>query len=158
MANEKKRMIKGISLVPARTNVLYLIVLFWRVKVSQCHTKSIWNMTWCEWWHCQREDKLSLAEVSIAWSTVCDLGSLLPKVAVYSEHFADLVCVRACLCPSRQLFWHQCQITVLTSLWHWPRCGTPLYAHVWRFLMSSILRPYTGMHIYWHIDIVVINP
>ena len=38
----------------------------------------------------------------------------------------------------------------------WPRCRTPLYAHIWRSLMSSILSPYLGMPIYGHI--VVIHP
>ena len=26
----------------------------------------------------------------------------------------------------------------------WPRCRTPLYAHIWRSLMSSLLSPYLG--------------
>ena len=35
-------------------------------------------------------------------------------------------------------------------------CRIPLYAHIWRSLMSSILSPYLGMLIYGHI--VVTDP
>ena len=62
--------------------------------------------------------------------------------------------------------WCQNQITVLISLsdhcseiplTHWPRCRTPLYAHIWRSLMSSILSPYLGMPIYGHIVSVLMK-
>ena len=98
---------------------------------------------------------MQLGVCSIAWGP--------PEQSVQDEWIVDLTPLTK-MTVKTSLSDHCSEIT-LTPLpfmdwdpWcpHWPRCRTPLYAHIWRSLMSSILSPYLGMPIYGHI--VVINP